>query len=182
MVTQFYQRTSHRPAAPPRRLLRQNLDRAVHPDGKDLLDIGNVGIDRPVLDIRPEPPDRRLHDYPIRRVQPHHARQAQQLHRPLQRQTLGRPALRQAGAWRLRGRFGRLALLHIRPEPARAQRDVQASLLPQNPAIDAAFFIAGNRPGKPTLRIIAATDERPTGAGRFQMQTPGAADLTDARV
>ena len=183
MLTQGPQRLGHRTTAPPCRLLRQHFHRPVHPDGENLLDIGQIGIDRAMLDIGPEPPDRRLDHRAIAGMHPHNARQAQQFHRPLQRQSLRRPALGQTGAWRLGRGLTRLALLHIGAKTPGPQADLGTVHLAQHPPVRRAALIAArNRPGKAALGIVAAPDERPARARRFQMQPPDATGRANPRV
>ena len=184
MYPQFAQRFRHsRAAAPPRQFQCQNLYRAVHADGEHFFHIGNVGIDRPMLDIRPKAANGSLYRFAVVRMAAHQARQRQQFNRPFHRQRFRHPAFGQAGARWFGGGFACLAFLQIRTKAASPQADFHAvRVKPQHPAIHRSTFIARNGPGVTTLRIVAAANKRPARPRRFQMQTPGATSLADPGI
>ena len=173
-------------ATPAGKLLGQNLDRAVHADGEDLFDIGDIGIGRAMLDVGAKAADPGLDQNAIGRMRPDGARQVQQLQRALQRHAFGRPALGQAGARRFRRGLGRLAALDIGAEAARAQGDRQAiGVFAQHLAVNRhgrAFVAAADGAGIAAVGIIAASDEGPARPRGLQMQPPRPADRTRARI
>ena len=175
MITQHAQRFSRRAAPRPTRdFQRQNLNRAVHADGKDLFDLSNIGIDRPMFDIGAKAANRGLDHLAIVRVRPDLTWQAEKLQRALQRQGVSRPALGQAGPVRLGLRLGRLTALDIGAKAARTQRNLVARrILTQNAAINGTLLVpGGDRARVAAFGIVAAADKGPARARGFQMQPP----------
>ena len=182
MLSQFLQRLGRRPsAAALGGFFGNKLHRAVHADGKDLLDLGQVGVDATMLDERPVASDARLDRLAILGVRADLARQGQQRQRLFQVHILGPPAFRKRGAGRFLVLFRRLAALHVWPEPARAQGDHILTILAQHLVTGQVFRIAADGPGVTTFRVVAAAHEA-AGFRGLEMQLAGAAKRADARV
>ena len=164
----------------------QHLHGAVHPDGKHLFDIGQIGIDLAMLHIGAIAADAGLDRFTIGWVRANRPWQREQHQGAIQFQRTGIPALGQAGARRFRLGFGGFTGLNIGAEPAIAQGDrYPVGIHPQHLAIDHGAFVAigrRQRAGIAAFGIVRTTDEGATGPRGFQVQIAGAAHRTDARV
>ena len=184
MLPQFPQRRRGRGPPAALRLLRQHLDRAVHADGKDLIHLGQVGIDAAMLDVRPVAPDARLDQLAILGVCADLTRQRQKAQRLFKVHRLRDPALRQARAGRFRRLFRRLAALDVRPEPAGFQPDLVARILAQHLIGDPGLVAVHRRERAriSAVGIVGAADERPARPRGLEAQPPFAAGRAEARV
>ena len=160
--------------------LGEHLDRAVHADGEDLVDLLEVGVEAAMLDEGPVAADARLDRFAIVGVGADLARKAEQGQGLLERHVIGAPALGQAGAGRLLVLFGDFAALDVRPEAARAQADLVAVVFAQH-AVARLAGIARDGAGVAAFGVARAADEA-AGAGGFEVESPLAAERAGARV
>ncbi len=166
------------------RLRRQHLDRAIHADGEDLVDIGQVGIDLAVPDEGAIAADAGLDGFAVLGMRADLAREVQEHERLFEVHGVRRPAFRKTCARRLRRLLRRVAALDIRPEAAGFQRDLRAAILAENPVRRAVVVAVQGREGAgvAAIGIVRAADEGPARSRRLEAEPPLAAGRAEARI
>ena len=132
MFAQFLERSGGGGcAASTRGLLREHFDRAVHADGEDFFDIGDVGIGAVVFDVGAVAANACFDQRAIVGMGADRAGQVQKIKGAVKCQAFSAPSLGQAGAVGFGLRLGRLAALNVGPKrPVRTLIGLPASSMP----------------------------------------------------
>ena len=131
--------------------------------------------------VRPEPAEIGADHVAVFGVRADLSRQAEQRQRLVEVHRVGRPTLGQRGARRLGVFLAGLALLHVRPEPARAQGHRLALVIAQNLVARLCVGIAADGAGVAAFGVARATHETASARG-LEVQAALAAQRALARI